>query len=189
MELFNATGETLSQNYDNVGYVFPPGEIVLVTDPCGAHILLKLSGRGLQKIRFGDDPAELGRLAVAAIVKYHEHQIEMHEIQVRVAGESKNPIPAEPEGYKLAKRRLPAYHKVLKKRNEDAEALAAKAEEAKITAGLGTEPGEIRKPAAMNVDELRDVIRSLGEEPNMRHGHKKLIETIEELREQDSGGD
>jgi len=188
MEVFNGTGETLKQMYDGVTYVFPPNEVVRLGDDCGAHCLLQQSVRGLQEIRWGDEPEELGAVAINAIVNWHRQQIEAHETQVRVASESKNPIPEEPEAYKLAKRRLPAYEKVMVERQEDAEANAAAAEEAAIRAALGKPTGEIKALEDMDVDELRAVVRSFTDddgnpvEPNMRIGHKKLIAQIEELR-------
>lgn len=184
MELFNATGETLSHKYDNVPYFFPPSEIVRVTDDCGKHMILKIGSRGLQEIRFGDDPEKLGLVAIQAIVAFHRDQIEVHETQVRVASESKNPVPAEPEGYKIAKRRLPTYEKVMEERKADAEVAATKAEEAAIREALDKPTGEIKALEDLDVDEARGVIRSFGEEPDMRVGLKKLIATIEELRKE-----
>lgn len=187
MELFNATGETLSQKYDNQEYVFPPNEVIMVTDDCGKHCLLHQGRRGLQQIRYGDDPIQLSVVALNAIVAYHELQLEAHNNQARVAGESKNPIPAEPDGYKIAKRRLPAYLTVLKEREADAEVAAAKDEERKIREALDKKPDEIKPIEDMNVDEQRDVIRSLGGEPNMRHGQQNLIKQIKALRKQADG--
>jgi hypothetical protein len=183
MELFNATGETLSHGYDNQMYTFPTNEIVRVTDDCGHHLMQKLAWRGLQEISFGDDPDELARVALNAIIRYHEHQIDVHETQVRVAGESKNPVPAEPEGYKTAKRRLPTYMKVLEERKAGDEAAAVAKEEKAIRESLSKQTDEIRSLDDMDVDELRVVVRSLGEEPDMRVGSVKLIQKIEALRE------
>ena len=181
MDLINATGESVAWKYDGQRYEFPPNEVVSVPDLAGQHLLNKLSWMGLQKISYGDDPSEISVIALRAIVAFHQRQVKAHDAQVRVATETRNPVPSEPDGYKAAVVALKSYAPLLEAAEKDNLEFIATQSAAKIKSAVKEGP---QMPELEDMDQagLRAVVESLGAKVNNRHGPAKLIKQIRELQ-------
>lgn len=181
MDLINASAEECRGKYNGTHYVFPPNELVHLSDDAGHHLSRKLAPRGVLQVSYGDNPAEIKLTAMRAIVAHHERAVKAHEDQVKTAIDQKNPIPAEPDAYGQAKLALkvygPALEKAEKKEKERADALATE----KMQAAVEGEPEQIDLDD-LDQDQLRAMVQSLGGEVDMRHGPKKLKAQIKKLK-------
>lgn len=182
MDLINATGETMHWWYNGERFDFPPNELVKVSDPCGQHMLVHLARKGLQEVRYGDDPNIISLNALRAIVDFHRLQVKAHDVQRKKAEDEKTPIPAEPEGYAEAKRALRVYEPILVEREKDEQARRDAADEKRIRSTLSKAPSTVDL-GDMSIEELRKQVQDLGGEPKATT-KAKLIRQVQRLQEQ-----
>lgn len=181
MDLINASAEVCSWKFDGTVYTFPPNEVVTVKDDAGYHLANKLLDRGVVIVSYGDNPTEIKLSALRAVVAYHQRQVKAHEDQRKVAIDQRNPVPAEPDSYPIAKVALEIYGPALEKAETKKKEETDDELRSRMTDALDSDM-ETVELEDMDQDQMRAMVRSFGEEPDMRHGPKKLRERIRELQ-------
>lgn len=179
MDLINATGEQLAWNCDNIRYEFPPGDLSRVSDEVGRHLLNHLGQKGLQEVRYGDDPKKVSLKAVAAIVMFHRQQIATHELMNEEQEQQKLSQLKDPAGVPVARARLKAYEPAYKEMMAD----ASEAEQAEITKQVElslTRSLEIPQMDDMDLDQLRDVLVKFGGKPGRTSNRRALMKAIKD---------
>ncbi len=177
MDLINATGESCAWKCDGRLYRFPPGELGRVSDEVGNHLLIHLKRKGLQEVRYGDDPAKVGIKAVAAIVKFHRGQIAEYDRINAEQEQQKLGLLKEPEGVRVAKARLKAYEPAYARMIEDADEVEAAEMTKAVELSLDRAP-TIPDMEDMDIDELRNTLVKFGGRPGRMSSRSSLLKAI-----------
>lgn len=177
MDLINATAESFGWWCDGVRYDFPPGELCRVSDEVGNHMLIHLETKGLQAVRYGDDPEKISLTAIHAIVMFHKQQIATYNAMNEEQDQQKLSKLPKPEGVIEAEAKLKAYEPAYQRMLKD----ASEAEQAEITKSI--ERGLQRRPEIpnmddMDMDQLRTTLVEFGGEPGRMSTRKSLVAAI-----------
>lgn len=180
MDLLNGTGEKMEWPYDGRSYPIPPGELIRVPDECGRHLLSHLSIKGLQEVKYGDDPSEVSWIAISAIMNFHQRMLDDHSAQREAAAEAKKPLPDKSQAVVEAELRVGIYRKVYDQLKAQREQQDAETVEESILANLKT-GNEMPDLEAMDQDQLRKRLSELGGDPGQTKSRNKLMAEIKKL--------
>lgn len=155
MDLLNATGEVIKQKFDGVEYVFPPNEVIRLSDEAGKHCLFKQSRKGLQDAPYGEDPKDIEFRSLEAIVTFHQDQIAEHKRLNEEQTEKKYPLLSKPDGVIQAEKALKVYLPIYNDRKVEAEEVEQEEFASDIASAMGKQP-----ELAELEDETIEVLRS-----------------------------
>ena len=179
MDLLNATGEVMRWNYDAKPYEFPPNELVRVSDPAGKLILKHLAMKGLQEVKYGDDPLQISFRAINSIVTFHKRQIDDHERANEIQAEKKFPPLIAPPSVKLARRALKTYGPIYDEMRAKVDGEADDELARKIKSSVST-VSEMPDVTEMTLEDLRSTLKKLGGEGGTAN-RKTLLSRIRKL--------
>lgn len=187
MELMNGTPETITLMYDNIPYVFGPGDVMSLDDEAGVFLEAKGKSLGIVRVGYKDNPDAKMMQALQSKVDWYKQQISDHETAQEKQKQSNLPLLPELFGIRVARQMLPIYDKLIGELREKlnlSEVPAPVREAQEFLANQGLNPTmpepKVTQLEDMTIDELRKIAANKSIAVDPRWNSRTLVARIRE---------